>query len=74
MRFTYSINDDPTLPDVASGFLDAANMGEALRMLGNPRANVCPLAEAEVGIASTSNAFETLPDGHFLRREKAAED
>ena len=35
MRFSFCINDDPTGPDVATGFIHAADAADALRQLGD---------------------------------------
>lgn len=42
MRFSFCINDDPAALDLATGFIDATDAADALRQLGDARANVYP--------------------------------
>lgn len=62
MRFSFCINDDPASLDLATGFIDAADAADALRQLGDARANVYPASEdREMEATADPHAVHHVP-------------
>jgi len=62
--WSFALNDDPARPDNGQGYIKAASVSEALRVVGDPSANLYPHPDPDLPAgASGPVVWEAAPIG-----------